>query len=82
MGLGHRVSHLTDLDNNFIAGDLDYRHMLFTGGIGGVGNQLDHRLAAADHANAAVRILGDDVAAGLTFIELLRHRNQRSFSIT
>ena len=45
--------------------------MLLHGGIGGAGNDLAHRLAAADDGNADVLDFGNDITAMLAKVKLL-----------
>ena len=52
------------------------RDMLLHGGVGGAGNDLAHRFAAADDGNARVLDLGNDVTAMLANVKLLHHDAQ------
>jgi hypothetical protein len=49
------------------------RQVLFHGGVGGVGDDLTHRLAAANHRHTYVLHLGNNVSAVLADIEFLFH---------
>ena len=47
------------------------RDVLLHGGVGGAGNELAHRLAAADDGNADVLDFGNDITAMLAKVKLL-----------
>ena len=64
----HGMLHGADLDMDDAVFHRPDRDVLFHGGIGGAGNDLAHRLAAADDGHTCVFDLGDDVAAMLTNI--------------
>ena len=55
--------------------------MLLRGGVGGAGNDLGHRFAAADNGNARVLDLGNDVTAMLANIKLLLHDDSPFLSL-
>ena len=59
----HGMLHGADLDMDDAVFHRPDRNMLLHGGIGGAGNDLAHRLAAADDGNARVLDLGNDVTA-------------------
>lgn len=69
----HGMLHGADLDMDDAAFHRPDRDMLLHGGIGGTGNDLAHRLTAADDGNARVLDLGNDVAAMLANVKLLLH---------
>ena len=67
----HGVLHGADLDMDDIVFHRPDGDMLLHGGIGGAGNDLPHRLAAADDGNADVLDFGNDITAMLAKIKLL-----------
>ena len=69
----HGMLHGADLDMDDAVFHRPDGDMLLHGGIGGAGNELAHRLTAADDGNARVLDLGNDVAAMLANVKLLLH---------
>ena len=69
----HGMLHGADLDMDDAVFHRPDGDMLLHGGIGGAGNDLAHRLTAADDGNARVLDLGNDVAAMLANVKLLLH---------
>ena len=67
----HGMLHGADLDMDDAVLHRPDGNVLFHGGVGGAGNDLAHRLTAADDGNAHVLDLGDDVAAMLANVKLL-----------
>ena len=67
----HGMLHGADLDMDDIVFRRPDGDMLLHGGIGGAGNDLAHRLTAADDGNARILDLGNDVAAMLAKVKLL-----------
>ena len=67
----HGMLHGADLDMDDIVFYRPDGDMLLHGGIGGVGNDLDHRLPAADDGNADVLDFGNDITAMLAKVKLL-----------
>ena len=57
------------------------RDVLLHGGVGGAGDDLAHRLTAADDGNARVLDLGNDVTAMLANIKLLLHDDSPFLSL-
>ena len=76
----HGMLHGADLDMDDAVFHRPDRDMLLHGGVGGAGNDLAHRLTAADDGNARVLDLGNDVAAMLANVKLLLH-DSFSFSL-
>ena len=64
----HGMLHGADLDMDDAVFHCPDRDVLLHGGVGGAGNDLAHRLAAADDGHTCVFDLGDDVTAMLTNI--------------
>ena len=71
----HGMLHGADLDMDDIVFHRPDGDMLLHGGIGGAGNDLAHRLAAADNRDACVLNFGNDVATMLANVKLLIHDN-------
>ena len=69
----HGMLHGADLDMDDAVFHSPDRDVLFHGGVGGAGDDLGHRLTAADDGDAHVLDLGDDVAAMLANVKLLLH---------
>ena len=69
----HGMLHGADLDMDDAVFHCPDRDMLLHGGVGGAGNDLAHRLTAADDGNARVLDLGNDVTAMLANVKLLLH---------
>ena len=69
----HGMLHGADLDMDDAVFHRPDRDVLLHGGVGGAGNDLAHRLTAADDGNARVLDLGNDVTAMLANIKLLLH---------
>ena len=69
----HGMLHGADLDMDDVVFHCPDRNMLLHGGVGGAGNDLGHRLAAADDGNARVLDLGNDVTAMFANVKLLLH---------
>ena len=69
----HGMLHGADLDVDDAVFHSPDRDVLLHGGVGGAGNDLAHRLTAADDGNARVLDLGNDVAAMLANVKLLLH---------
>ena len=67
----HGMLHGADLDMDDIVFHRPDGDMLLHGGIGGAGNDLPHRLAAADDGNADVLDFGNDITAMLAKVKLL-----------
>ena len=67
----HGMLHGADLDMDDIVFHRPDGDMLLHGGIGGAGNDLAHRLAAADDGNADVLDFGNDITAMLAKVKLL-----------
>ena len=67
----HGMLHGADLDMDDIVFRRPDGDMLLHGGIGGAGNDLPHRLAAADDGNADVLDFGNDITAMLAKVKLL-----------
>ena len=67
----HGVLHRADLDMDDAVFHRPDRDVLFHGGIGGAGNDLAHRLAAADDGNVDVLDFGNDITAMLAKVKLL-----------
>ena len=67
----HGVLYGADLDMDDAVFHRPDRDVLFHGGIGGAGNDLAHRLAAADDGNADVLDFGNDITAMLAKVKLL-----------
>ena len=72
-GMGHRAHFHRGGIAAAVGGLLHYRHMLLGCTVGGVGDQLGHGLAAADHGYPLVHYFPDDIAAVGTTIELEFH---------
>ena len=75
----HGMLHGADLDMDDAVFHCPDRDVLLHGGVGGAGNDLAHRLTAADDGNARVLDLGNDVTAMLANVKLLLH-DRFSFS--
>ena len=69
----HGMLHGADLDMDDAVFHCPDRDVLLHGGIGGAGNDLAHRLAAADDGNADVLDFGNDITAMLAKVKLLLH---------
>ena len=69
----HGMLHGADLDMDDAVFHCPDRDVLLHGGVGGAGDDLAHRLTAADDGNARVLDLGNDVAAMLANVKLLLH---------
>ena len=69
----HGMLHGADLDMDDAVFHRPDRDVLLHGGVGGAGDDLAHRLTAADDGNARVLDLGNDVAAMLANVKLLLH---------
>ena len=69
----HGMLHGADLDMDDAVFHCPDRDMLLHGRVGGAGDDLAHRLTAADDGNARVLDLGNDVAAMLANVKLLLH---------
>ena len=67
----HGVLYGADLDMDDAVFHRPDRNVLLHGGIGGAGNDLAHRLAAADDGNADVLDFGNDITAMLAKVKLL-----------
>ena len=67
----HGMLHGADLDMDDAVFYCPDRNMLLHGGVGGAGNNLAHRLAAADDGNADVLDFGNDITAMLAKVKLL-----------
>ena len=67
----HGMLHGADLDMDDIVFHRPDGDMLLHGGIGGAGNDLPHRLAAADDGNADVLDFGNGITAMLAKVKLL-----------
>ena len=67
----HGVLHRADLDMDDAVFHRPDRDVLLHGGIGGAGNDLAHRLAAADDGNVDVLDFGNDITAMLAKVKLL-----------
>ena len=67
----HGMLHGADLDMDDAVFHRPDRDVLFHGGIGGAGNDLAHRLAAADDGNVDVLDFGNDITAMLAKVKLL-----------
>ncbi len=67
----HGVLHGADLDMDDAVFHCPDRDMLLHGRVGGAGNDLAHRLAAADDGNADVLDFGNDITAMLAKVKLL-----------
>ena len=67
----HGMLHGADLDMDDIVFRRPDGDMLLHGGIGGAGNDLPHRLAAADDGNADVLDFGNGITAMLAKVKLL-----------
>ena len=67
----HGMLHGADLDMDDIVFHRPDGDMLLHGGIGGAGNDLAHRLVAADDGNADVLDFGNDITAMLAKVKLL-----------
>ena len=67
----HGMLHGADLDMDDIVFHRPDGGMLLHGSIGGAGNDLAHRLAAADDGNADVLDFGNDITAMLAKVKLL-----------
>ena len=65
----HGVLHGTHRNGDLRPLHLHHRDVLFIGGIRGVGDQLLHGLAAANHRYPGVLDIGDDVMAMAAFIK-------------
>ena len=61
----HGMLHGADLDMDDAVFHRPDRNVLLHGGVGGAGNDLAHRLAAADDRDACVLNFGNDVTAML-----------------
>ena len=77
----HGMLHRADLDVDDAVFHRPDRDVLFHGGIGGAGNDLAHRLAAADNRDACVLNFGNDVTAMLANVKLLLHDNSPFLSL-
>ena len=77
----HRVLHGADLDMDDAVFHRPDRNVLLHGGIGGAGNDLAHRLAAADNRDACVLNFGNNVTAMLANVKLLLHDNSPFLSL-
>ena len=75
----HGMLHGADLDMDDAVFHCPDGDMLFNRGVGGAGNDLAHRLTAADDGNARVLDLGNDVAAMLANVKLLLHDDSPFF---
>ena len=69
----HGMLHGADLDMDDAVFHRPDRDVLLHGRVGGAGDDLAHRLTAADDGNARVLDLGNDVAAMLANVKLLLH---------
>ena len=69
----HGMLHGADLDMDDAAFHRPDGDMLFNRRVGGAGNDLAHRLAAADDRDACVLNFGNDVATMLANVKLLLH---------
>ena len=69
----HGMLHGADLDMNDAVFHCPDRDMLLHGRVGRAGDDLAHRLTAADDGNARILDLGNDVAAMLANVKLLLH---------
>ena len=67
----HGMLHGADLDMDNAVFHRPDGDMLLHGGIGGAGNDLAHRLAAADDGNVDVLDFGNDITAMLAKVKLL-----------
>ena len=67
----HGMLHGADLDMDDAVFHCPDRDVLLHGGIGGAGNDLAHRLAAADDGNVDVLDFGNDITAMLAKVKLL-----------
>ena len=67
----HGMLHGADLDMDDAVFHSPDRDVLLHGGVGGAGNDLAHRLAAADDGNADVLDFGNDITAMLAKVKLL-----------
>ena len=67
----HGMLHGADLDTDDAVFQRPDRNVLLHGGVGGAGNDLAHRLAAADDGNADVLDFGNDITAMLAKVKLL-----------
>jgi len=76
----HGMLHGADLDMDDAVFHCPDRDMLLHGRVGRAGDDLAHRLTAADDGNARVLDLGNDVAAMLANVKLLLH-DSFSFSL-
>ena len=65
----HGMLHGADLHMDDAVFHCPDRDVLLHGGVGGAGNDLAHRLTAADDGNARVLDLGNDVAAMLANVK-------------
>ena len=72
----HGMLHGAYLDMDDAVFHCPDRDMLLHGGVGRAGDDLAHRLAAADDGNARVLDLGNDVTAMLANVKLLHHDAQ------
>ena len=69
----HGMLHGADLDMDDAVFHCPDRDMLLHGRVGRAGDDLAHRLTAADDGNARILDLGNDVAAMLANVKLLLH---------
>ena len=69
----HGMLYGADLDMDDAVFHRPDRDVLLHGGVGGAGNDLAHRLTAADDGNTRVLDLGNDVTAMLANVKLLLH---------
>ena len=67
----HGMLHGADLHMDDAVFHRPDGNMLLHGGVGGAGNDLAHRLAAADDGNADVLDFGNDITAMLAKVKLL-----------
>jgi len=72
MRILHGVGYRTDPDSYDISLALDNRHVLFGGGIGGVGAELLHGLVAANRDYATVVDYSEQVATNIATDEFYR----------
>ena len=77
----HGMLHGADLDMDDAVFHSPDRDVLLHGGVGGAGNDLAHRLTAADDGNARVLDLGNDVTAMLANVKLLLHDDSPFLSL-
>ncbi len=74
----HGMLHGADLDMDDAVFHCPDRDVLLHGGVGGAGDDLAHRLTAADDGNADVLDFGNDITAMLANVKLLLHDDSSS----